>query len=163
MSIDTVCSPTAERNAWQPSSKFDYAVLSPSVEKFLRGQADRIRRQCASSIVQMGKALFEAKRHLSHGEFLRWVELEVGIPARTSQAYMRVAKWASGKSAAVVHLPPSALYVLSSSAVPEEFIIDVLERVEAGKQIPASAIRQELKALRLSKDAKCSRKDASSQ
>ncbi|MCP1845662.1 hypothetical protein ACVIHI_008869 [Bradyrhizobium sp. USDA 4524] len=127
------------------SLKFDYAGVSPSVEAFLRGQADRIRRQCASSIIQIGKALLEAKRHLSHGVFLGWVESEVGIPCRTAQAYMRAAQWAAGKSAAVAHLPVSAIYMLSANGVPEQFVVDVLERLEAGEQIGAVAIRQELR------------------
>lgn len=126
--------------------KFDYASVTPSIEKFLRGQADRIRRQCASSIIQIGKALLEAKRHLSHGAFLGWVESEVGVPCRTAQAYMRAAQWAAGKSAAVAHLPASAIYMLSANGVPEQFVVDVLERLEAGEQIGAVAIRQELRA-----------------
>jgi hypothetical protein len=40
-----------------------------------------------------------AKHYLSHGSFLRWVETEAGLPARTAQAYMQVAHWASGKNA----------------------------------------------------------------
>jgi hypothetical protein len=127
---------------------FDYGSLSPSVARFLRGQADRIRRHCASSAIQIGKALVEAKRHLSHGGFVRWVECEVGIPARTAQAYMRAASWAAGKSSMVADLPPSVLYVLSSAGVPEEFVAKILERAEAGEHIVPSAIRAELKAFR---------------
>ena len=91
------------------SLRFDYESVPLSVAKFLRGQADRIRRQCATSVIQIGKALLEAKRHLSHGGFLRWVECEVCIPVRTAQTYMRVANWASDKGATVAHLSPSAL------------------------------------------------------
>jgi Protein of unknown function (DUF3102) len=129
---------------------FDYESVPSSVAKFLRGQADRIRRQCTGSVIQIGKALLEAKRHLSHGGFLRWVEAEVGIPARTAQAYMRVANWASGKCATVAHLAPSALYLLSSEGVPKDFVIDIIGRLEAGERIAPSAIREELKAFRLS-------------
>lgn len=149
--------------AISPDVSFSYEDLSPSVENFLRGQADRIRRQCANSIIQIGKALTESKRHLSHGVFLRWVEAEIGFPARTAQAYMRVAHWASGKSAAVAHLPPSALYVLSSSGVPEEFVLEVLERVEAGEKIAASAVRQELRTLQQKRAAKSSANDVDAQ
>ncbi|MGJ5134334.1 MULTISPECIES: DUF3102 domain-containing protein [unclassified Bradyrhizobium] len=127
---------------------FDYASLSPPVAKFLKGQADRIRRQCATSIIQIGKALIEAKRHVSHGAFLSWVESEVSIPARTAQAYMRVAGWASGKGPTVAHLPPSILYLLSSSSTPESFVHVVMARVEAGEEIPISRLREELKTAR---------------
>lgn len=141
-------------NTTSPDTRFGYEDLSPSVEKFLRGQADRIRRQCANSIIQIGKALIESKRHLSHGVFLRWVESEVGFPARTAQAYMRVAHWASGKSATVAHLPPSALYVLSSNGVPEEFVLDVLKRIETGEKLATATMRQELKAFQQTRSAK---------
>ncbi len=130
------------------SLRFDYDSLPSSVAKFLRGQADRIRRQCATSVIQIGKALCEAKRHLSHGGFLRWVECEVGIPARTAQAYMRVANWASTKGATVAYLSPTALYLLSSEGIPEEFVADILTRTEAGEWIAPSVLREELKAFR---------------
>lgn len=137
-------------------SRFDYESLPPSVAKFLRGQADRIRRQCATSIINVGKALLEAKRHLSHGAFLCWVEREVGLPVRTAQLYMRAANWSSGKSAMVAHLAPSALYLLSTNGVPEEFVVNVLDRVAAGEQIAPAALREELKAFRSNgKDDSC--------
>jgi len=128
--------------------KFNYDAVPSSVATFLRGQADRIRRQCVTSIIQIGKALNEAKRHLSHGAFLNWVEWEVCLPARTAQAYMKVAAWAADKSAAVAHLAPSTLYVLSASSTPTEYVAKILSRAESGEIIAASAVRSELKALR---------------
>jgi len=130
--------------------RFSYGSVPPNVAAFLRGQADRIRRQCAISTVQIGKALIEAKRYLSHGEFVRWVECEVCIPVRSAQAYMRAAKWASDKHAAVARLSPSALYLLSAAATPEDFVTDILNRTEAGEYISPSALREELKAFRSS-------------
>lgn len=132
------------------SLRFDYDSVSLPLAKFLKGQADRIRRHCASSTLQIGKALLEAKRHLSHGAFLRWVEWEVCIPARTAQAYMRVASWALDKSATVADLSPSVLYLLSASSTPDDFVTDVLSRAEAGEHIAPTVMRQELKALRAS-------------
>src|SRR6185295_2783239 len=124
--------------------KFDYDCLPSSVAKFLQGQADRIRRHCASSIIQIGKALTEAKHHLSHGQFLLWVEGEVGMPVRTAQAYTRIASWASTKGATVAHLTPSALHLLSASSTPAEFAADVLSRVKEGEHISPSVLRKEL-------------------
>ncbi|MGY3621913.1 DUF3102 domain-containing protein [Bradyrhizobium sp. USDA 10063] len=130
------------------SSRFSYESVPSNVAAFLRGQADRIRQQCAISVIQIGKALIEAKRYLSHGEFLRWVESEVCIPSRSAQAYMRAAKWAADKHATVARLSPSALYLLSASGTPEEFATDILNRIEAGEYISPSAMRAELKMLR---------------
>jgi len=129
--------------------KFDYNSVPQPVAKFLRMQADHIRRQCTKSIIQIGKAFIEAKHHLSHGAFLRWVEWEVCMPVRTAQAYMRVASWAADKGATVAHLPPSALYVLSAASTPKEFVVDVLRRAENGEHIGPSVMRRELEALRV--------------
>ncbi|WP_315731566.1 MULTISPECIES: DUF3102 domain-containing protein [unclassified Bradyrhizobium] len=127
---------------------FDYNSIQPSVAKFLKGQALRIRQYCAKSVIQIGKDLVAAKHYLSHGEFIRWVEYEVGIPARTAQVYMRAASWASSKSASVALLPPTALYVLSSPGLPKEFVDKVLRQVEAGERIHLQALRAQIKALR---------------
>ena len=128
--------------------EFDYSSLPPTVERFLRGQASRIRQYGTKSIIQIGKDLVGAKHYLSHGAFLRWVEDEVGIPARTAQSYMRVASWTSSKSAIVALLPPSVLYVLSSPGVPTEFVRDVLRRVEAGERIRTPSLRAEIRTFR---------------
>jgi len=138
---------------------FDYASVSSPVAKFLRGQADRIRRQCVTSIIQIGKALLEAKHHLSHGAFIRWVEWEVCIPVRTAQAYMRVATWASQKSATVAHLSPSVLYLLSASSTPQEFADVILKRADAGDYVTPSAMRKELRAWRESRRSANDRDD----
>jgi hypothetical protein len=129
--------------------RFDYHSVPCSVANFLKGQADRIRRQCVTSVIQIGKALLEAKRHLSHGAFLRWVEWEVGIPVRTAQAYMRTASWASGKSAIVAHLSPTMLYLLSAPSTPADLVAKILARVEGGEIVAPATVREELKAMRL--------------
>jgi hypothetical protein len=129
-------------------SEFDYASLPTSVAKFLKGQATRIRQYAGKSIIQIGKDLAAAKHYLSHGQFVRWAEKEVGIPARTAQGYMRAAQWAAGKSAAVAHLPPSLLYVLSTSSTPEELVEDILRKAEVGEEIVLSRVRADLKAWR---------------
>jgi hypothetical protein len=126
---------------------FDYCSVSASVATFLKGQADRIRRQAGTSIIQIGKALIAAKHYLSHGAFLKWLASEVGMPARTAQDYMQVAHWAKGKSATIALLPPSVLYVISSPRAPQRFADDVLKRIEHGQRVDPGTLRAELKAL----------------
>ena len=145
----SVPSATQSKNvSWSWS---DYNNVPPSVAKFLKGQAERIRRYTGKSIILIGKDLIAAKHYLSHGAFLRWVSSEVGIPARTAQGYMQVAQWAAGKNANVQLLPPTLLYLLSDRNTPQGFIADILRRTEAGEHIPLTGIREELKALRASK------------
>jgi hypothetical protein len=127
---------------------FDYSTLPPSAAEFLKAQVHRIRRQTAISIINIGKDLIAAKHYLSHGLFVNWVETEVGIPARTAQAYMQVAYWSEHKTATVALLPPSVLYLLSSPRAPQELIADVLRRVESGERVALPAVRKELTRLR---------------
>jgi DUF3102 family protein len=127
---------------------FDYEACDPSVAKFLKGQADRIRRYVRTSAIQIGKDLIGAKHYLSHGEFLCWVRREVEIPVRTAQVYMQVAQWASEKSACVACLPPSLLYALSARGTPIEFSKAVLGKIEAGVPVTGLFVREQLVALR---------------
>ncbi len=127
---------------------YHYETVSPEAAKFLRLQASRIRQYIGKSIVQIGKDLTSAKHYLSHGEFLRWVEYEVGIPARTAQAYMQAAHWAATKRVNVAHLPPSLLYLLSARSTPDEFSDQILRRIEAGERVKPSAVRVQIKSLR---------------
>lgn len=152
MAMEITSRANFRRDAGSENLEFNYGCVSANVAKFLMGQADRIRRQCVTSIIQIGKALLEAKRHLSHGQFLGWVENEVGMSSRTAQAYMRVASWASGKGATVAHLKPSVLYLLSSSNTPSEFVADILNRIEEGEKIKPSALRRELVVARDSQE-----------
>lgn len=129
---------------------FNYNEVELSVANFLQGQADRLRRYIGKSFIQIGRDLIGAKRYLSHGAFIHWVESEVGIPARTAQGYMKIALWAEGKSANVALLPPSLLYILSAQTTPQEIVNNVLAIVESGKTVSVSAVRQQLRALRTS-------------
>jgi hypothetical protein len=124
--------------------RFDYNCAPSSAAKFLMGQqADRLRQRCATSILQVGDTLFKAKRHLSHGVFLRWIELEVRIPTRSAQPYMRAGRWASNKGATVAHLLPSAAYLLSASSTPEDFWAGIPGRGDTGAP---SIVRQKLRS-----------------
>lgn len=127
------------------SGCFDYNETPPSVANFLKGQADRIRKYTAKCIITIGRDLIAAKHYLSHGAFIRWVESEVGIPARTAQGYMKVAEWTADKHADVAQLPPSVLYILSRSSTPKEFADSIFKRLEAGEHIALSDLRGELR------------------
>jgi hypothetical protein len=127
---------------------FDYSQIERSVAIFLQGQALRLRRSIGKSLIQFGKELIEAKRYLCHGSFVVWVEQEVGIPARTAQGYMKIARWAHGKGANVMQLAPSLLYLLSAQTTPEEVVTEVLSLVEGGQTVSLSSVRERIRDLR---------------
>lgn len=145
MNESQVCASVVEPDTKQ---SFNYCEVEPTVAVFLRGQADRLRRYIGKSLVQIGKDLIGAKRYLSHGAFVRWVENEVGIPARTAQGYMKIAQWAHGRSTSIQHLSPSLLYILSAQTTPPEIVNSVLSAIEAGQTVKVSSVREKLRVLR---------------
>ncbi|WP_456865121.1 DUF3102 domain-containing protein [Bradyrhizobium sp. USDA 4503] len=97
-------------------------------------QADRIRQQCAISVI--GKALIEAKRYLSHGEFLRWVESEVCIAFCSSlHAGCQVGRRRTRNRRAFVAVSPLLALCIRQ---PEEFAANILKPIEAVEYIPLS-------------------------
>lgn len=144
----TTSAPSESKNeSASLAGRFSYEAIDRHVANFLKGQADRIRHQCVTSIIQIGKALLEAKRHLSHGVFLSWVEDEVRMPVRTAQTYMRVATWAEEKGATVAHLSPTVLYLLSAPSTPPELTTEVLAKAEAGELVAPATVRQKAKGI----------------
>ena len=137
----------AEQNISEPML-FNYDSVSSSIAKFLKGQAERIRHEAGTSVIRIGRALIGAKHYLSHGAFLHWLSSEIGIPARTAQAYMQVAHWAEGKSSKFERLPPSLLYILSAPSTPTDFVSRVLTKVEAGERVSLLTVREELRSMR---------------
>jgi hypothetical protein len=127
---------------------FAYDQMESSVAAFLKGQADRLRRSVGKSLVQIGRDLIGAKHYLAHGAFVQWVETEIGMPVRTAQGYMKIARWAEGKSANVAHLPSSLLYLLSAQTTPVEIVDHVLKSVESGQTISMAMIRRQLQSQR---------------
>lgn len=59
---------------------------------------------------------------------------------------MRFALWSSNKCAAVTHLPPTVLYLLSASTTPNEFAEEILKRVDQRESFRIADVRRELRA-----------------
>ena len=84
-------------------------MLDADLASNLRRQANPDQAQIGKAtqdLIDIGRDLLAAKKHLiDHGDFVKWVEAEVGIARRTAQAYMAIAKLADDKGAAVALLP----------------------------------------------------------
>ena len=126
---------------------FDYSVVSTEIADGLRQQADRIRRRIGKStqdLIDVGRDLLAAKRHLiERGQFIAWVESEVGILARTAQNYMRAADLAESHQSETISLfPPKIVYLLAAKSTPRAIVEDVLTRAGAGDILPEKAVRE---------------------
>jgi hypothetical protein len=127
------------------ASQFDYSSISPSLVPNLQAQAKLIRSMIASTtaaLIEVGRNLLAAKEHLDHGQFIGWLETEVGIGKRTAQRYMALADFAETKSDTLSLLPPSTAHRLVAASAPREVVNHVLEQATAGVIVPDSAVAE---------------------
>jgi hypothetical protein len=119
---------------------FDYSVIDADLASNLRRQATRIRTRIGKAtqdLIDIGRDLLAAKKHLiGHGDFIKWVEAEVGIARRTAQAYMAIAKLADDKGAAIALLPPTTVHRLASKSAPPEVVSEVVAKAQSGDVLP---------------------------
>jgi Protein of unknown function (DUF3102) len=129
---------------------FDYSGISPSIISALQAQAKMIKGMIAkttAALIEIGNHLLAVKdNHLvEHGQFIDWVESEVGICKRTAQAYMAIARLAETKSATVALLPPSTAHRLAAISAPVEVIDHVIEQAAGGEIIPDNTVVEMIK------------------
>jgi hypothetical protein len=126
----------------QPSaSQFDYCGIAPSLVPDLRAQAKLIKNLIAKTtegLIEVGRNLVAVKQHLNHGQFIDWVEIEVGIDKRTAQSYMAIARLAEAKGATVALLPPTTAHRLAAISAPVEVVDHILDRAVKGEWLGGS-------------------------
>jgi N6-adenosine-specific RNA methylase IME4 len=87
--------PNQPHHRGQPASEvaFSTALLTLAT-KIRRAHAEVERAACRSleQAIAAGERLLEAKRQLRHGQWLRWLQDQVGIPDRTARLYMGLAR-----------------------------------------------------------------------
>jgi hypothetical protein len=119
---------------------FDYSALDAETASNLRAQANRIRKRigrATQDLIDIGCDLLAAKKNvLDHGEFIKWVETEVGIARRTAQAYMAIAKLTDEKGAAIALLPPTTAHRLAAKSTPSEVVSEVVAKAQSGDVVP---------------------------
>jgi hypothetical protein len=119
---------------------FDYTAIDADLASNLRRQANRIRTRIGKAtqdLIDIGRDLLAAKKHLiDHGDFIKWVEAEVGIARRTAQAYMAIAKLADDKGAAIALLHPTTVHRLASKSAPPEVVSEVVAKAQSGDVLP---------------------------
>ena len=125
---------------------FDYSVIDADLASNLRRQANRIRTRIGKAtqdLIDIGRDLLAAKKHLiDRGDFIKWVEAEVGIACRTAQAYMAIAKLADDKGATIALLPPTTVHRLASKSAPPEVVSEVVAKAQSGDVLPDRTVSE---------------------
>jgi hypothetical protein len=117
-----------------------YKNLSAATKADLSARAARIKAVLHRSLVEVGRELIEAKAILSHGQFIKWVEAECGMTARTAQLIMGAYRLCL-KYENFSHLGRSALFALGVSDVPPSTLIAVQRLIDAGNLPTYSDVR----------------------
>jgi hypothetical protein len=130
------------------TAAFDYSAIDADTASKLRQQANRIRKRIGKAtqdLIDIGRDLLAAKKCLiDHGDFVEWVEVEVGIARRTAQAYMAIAKLADDKGAAIALLPPTTVHRLASKSAPPEVVSEVVAKAQSGDVLPDRKVSEML-------------------
>ena len=104
-------------NPVRKSRARNYRNLSPAVVAKLAGYATRIKATLRRSLDEVGRELTEAKDLLNHGQFVDWVEHDVGMTARTAQHIMSAYRLCLKKRNFAL-LARSSLYLLGAADMP---------------------------------------------
>lgn len=143
----------AQASAATPTG-FNYAALAAGDAEDLRQHADRLRGLISKStahLIEIGTDLIAIKARLKHGQFVSWVEREIGIGIRTAQSWMAVAKLADGKSETVSRLPPSTVRMLASKSAPPQIVEDIVARAASGDVLPDDTVAAMIRFERVEK------------
>lgn len=130
----------------QPDLAYDYTQITDSDTRTLARRAaqdikPRLRR-AAQDIVVIGQRLAEVQAKLEHGQWTPWLETEFDMTYRTAVNFIRVAERFSGKSEMISDLTPTALYALAAPSTPDDAIVEVEQRIEAGKPPTVAETKQ---------------------
>jgi len=126
-------------------TQFDYNTVPASIRSDLQAQAKLIKKLIAKTtadLIEVGRNLIAVKQQLDHGQFMDWVEIEVGIVKRTAQSYMAIARLADAKGATVALLPPTTAHRLAAISAPVEVVDHVLDRAVNGVIVPDGEVEE---------------------
>lgn len=71
-----------------------------------------------ATVVNIGARMFEVRKRLEHGEWLRWLHTGISIKPRTVQQYLALFEWSRRAKPEFVrfkHIGPTKLYVLAAA------------------------------------------------
>jgi hypothetical protein len=123
---------------------FPYSELPEESRTKVRRLAQEIKElanRSAQGIVEIGRHLLNAKKHLAHGLFGRWLQAEFRWTDRQAQRVMNVAE-CFGKNDKLSVFGPSALYLLAAPSTPEAARQEAQDAAAEGEQVTHARARE---------------------
>jgi hypothetical protein len=125
--------------------QFKYSLLSPKDADRARALAVNVRNRLertTEDLIEIGRALAEAKTLLGHGHFGAWLQAEFGLSIRTAQNLMNVASKYENFSHLAEECGPSVLMLLASPSVPNEAIEETKAIVADGGKVSVAKVKK---------------------
>jgi hypothetical protein len=122
---------------------FSYDALEPDTRAYVQERADEIReliKRTAQMVVEIGKRLTDVQGRLDHGQFLLWLDSQIGI--KRSTAYNAMAAYRKFPNIGNLDVGPSVLYLLASPSAPDDVVEEMLARATAGERITMADVRE---------------------
>jgi hypothetical protein len=124
---------------------YDYTQLPSEHREAVRRSARIIKpllKRTAEDIFTIGGELRGVKDMLPHGRYTEWLEVEFGLSERMAQHFVNVRERLGPKSEKFSVLPPSTLYMLAAPSTPDEAIVIVEERIDAGDRMSVAHVQR---------------------
>jgi hypothetical protein len=120
-----------------------YDELAPELVAKLKACAVRYLshvRRTTDEIIRTGRDLLECKDALDHGQFVRWIKNDLGIPPRTAQSYMAAARLHEQKRD-VALLPATTLQRLAAKSAPPAIVEAVIAKAVSGEMVSDAEVK----------------------
>jgi hypothetical protein len=105
-------------------------------------------RRMMADALEIGRRLAECRRLIGHGDWIGWLDRELGVTDRSALNFMRLYQLSLNRSEnfADLNLPVSGLYLLAQPSTSDAVRDDVLERAAKGETISIADIRRAVSA-----------------
>lgn len=140
-----ILAPVAVLTLTSAELHYDYNQLPSEHREAVRRSARIIKpllKRTAEDIFTIGGELRGVKDMLPHGRYTEWLEVEFGLSERMAQHFVNVRERLGPKSEKFSVLPPSTLYMLAAPSTPDEAIVIVEERIDAGDRMSVANVQR---------------------
>jgi hypothetical protein len=119
--------------------------LTPELNERLKKAATAIRSYDSGMnkpVFSIGRILIAVKQNLDHGQFSKWLAVEVGYTQRTAQNYMNAFRQLGDKSETVSCLPRKTVYDLT--ALPKDQCDEIVKLITDPENPPIAEIKKRI-------------------
>jgi Protein of unknown function (DUF3102) len=103
----------------------------------------RLGQRVIADVIEIGLRLTTAKVLAGHGNWLSWLESELGWTERTAQRYMRAHELSiKYDTVSDLDLPIGALHLLARPSTPPAARDAIIERAQAGETLPLAEVNR---------------------